>query len=253
MTTSTTYPVETLSEPQISDPIHDYVELVISGNGTSLTYHLNNLIAMATAPFLGGSGFNCISTITNNLSGDWGALQKSADAIGTLAEYNRAYRAAVDAAMSNVADSWQGNAAESARAYFASLSAALDGQATALAEVAEEIQAYALASYGMANGIADLVQFLGDEALAWIATEVAAATAASTGVGAGGAAALHAVATAIAAVMATRVVDIIGKLGHMVNASEALVGVMSAGISAASEASAIPALPASTYDHPGVF
>jgi uncharacterized protein YukE len=252
VTPTTAYPVEKLSEPQSSDPIHDYVELVISGNGTSLTYHLNNLIAMATSPFVDGGGFNCIATITNNLSGDWVALQKSADAISNLAEYNQAYHQAIDAAMSNVEKSWQGNAAESARSYFSSLTTALDGQADALSKVADEISAYALASYGMANGIADLVQTLGDLAIEWAVTQAAAIASASTGVGAGVAAALEAVAAALAVYMATRVVTIIGNLGHMVNASEALVGLMSGGISAAMEASQIPALPAASYDHPGV-
>lgn len=252
MTSIDAYPVEKLAEPESADPVHDYVELVISGNGVSLTYHLNNLIAMATSPFVDG-GFNCIGTITNNLSGDWVALQKSADAIRKLSEYNGAYRDAIDTAMSNVESSWQGNAADSARSYFESLKSALNGQIEAMSAVADEISSYALASYGMANGIADLVQWLGDLAIQWMVTQAAAAAAASSVVGAGAAAALQAVATAIAAMMAAKVVTIIGKLGHMVNASEAAVGLISAGISAAVEASQIPALPAATYDHPGVY
>lgn len=64
---------------------------------------------------------------------------------------------------------------------------------------------------------------------------------------------MQAVATAIAAMMATKVVTIISNLGHMVNASEAAVGLISAGISAAVEASQIPALPTASYDHPGGY
>ncbi|WP_227998675.1 LXG domain-containing protein [Nocardia australiensis] len=252
MTTATEYPVEKLSEPEPSDPVHDYVELVISGNGTSMSYHLNNLIAMATVGFTGSSGFNCIGTITNNLSGDWVALQKSADAIRKLSEYNSAYHEAIDSAMSNVEKSWQGNAAESARSYFSSLTAALDGQTEPLSKVADEISAFALASYGMANGIADLVQYLGDLAIEWFVTWVAALSADSTIVGVEVGVALKAVAAAIAALMGLKVATIIGNLGHMVNASEAVVGLMSAGISSAVEASQIPALPSSPYDHPGV-
>ncbi|BDU08095.1 WXG100 family type VII secretion target [Nocardia cyriacigeorgica] len=246
MTAVDAYPIEKLSEPEAADPVHDYVELVISGNGVSLSYHLNNLIAMVT-------NFNCIGTITNNLSGDWVALQKSADAIRNLAEYNGAYRDAIDSALGHVESSWQGNAADNARSYFESLKTALDGQIEAMSTVADEISAYALTSYGMANGIADLVQTLGDLAIQWFVTWVAAKAAASSVVGAGAAAALEAVAAAIAAMMAVKVVKIIGDLGHMVNASEAAVGLISAGISAAVEASQIPALPATSYDHPGVY
>ncbi|WP_067859154.1 hypothetical protein [Nocardia shimofusensis] len=249
--TVTSYPIAKLSEPQPDDPVHDYVELVISGNGTSLTYHLNNLIVMASSPFVDG-GFNCISTITNNLSGDWVALQQSADAIRKLAEYNSAYHEAIDAALNDSNTSWQGNAAESARKFFSSLTDALDGQIEPLTTVADEISAYAMASYGMANGIADLVQTLGDLAIQWMATEIASGTAAASVVGAGAAAALQAVAKAILAVMATKIVEIIGKLGHMVNASEALLGLVIAGMSAAVEASEIPALGVNSYDHPGV-
>src|SRR5690606_6989987 len=177
----------------------------------------------------------------------------SADAIRNLSEYNGAYRDAIGSAMSHVESSWQGNAADSARSYFDSLKAALDGQIEAMAKVADEISSYALASYGMANGIADLVQWLGDLAIQWMVTQAAAAAAASSVVGAGAAAALQAVATAIAAMMATKVVTIISNLGHMVNASEAAVGLISAGISAAVEASQIPALPTASYDHPGGY
>ncbi|MGY0503339.1 hypothetical protein ACWZHB_33040 [Nocardia sp. FBN12] len=252
MTSTAAYPVEKLVDPESSDPVHDYVELIISGNGTSLTYHLNNLISMATAPFMSGEGFNCIGTITNNLSGDWVALQKSGDAIKKLSEYNTEYRAAIEAAMANVENTWQGNAAESARSYFSSLTAALEGQAEAMGKVAEEIASYALASYGMANGIADLVQWLGDLAIQWLVTWLAAKAAAATAVGAGVWITLELAAAAIAAMMATKVVKIIGDLGHMVNSSEALVGLMSTGVQAAVEASQIPALPGSSYDHPGV-
>jgi len=206
---------------------------------------------MASSPFVDG-GFNCISTITNYLSGDWAALQKCADAIRNLAEYNTAYKEAINVALSDSNTSWQGNAAESAREFFSSLTNALENQVEPMTTVADEISAYAMASYGMANGIADLVQTLGDLAIKWVASEIAAATAASSGVGAGAAAALHAVANAILAIMALQISDIIGRLGHMVNASEALLGVIVAGMSAAVEASEIPALTTDSYDHPGV-
>lgn len=250
--TTTEYPIDKLSEPQASDYIHDYVELIISGNGPSLTYHLNNAICMATAPFMGGEGFNCISTITNNFSGDWAALRKAADAIHNLSEYNNAYHAAIDSAMGKVEQSWQGNAAESARSYFESFTAALDGQAAFMAKIADDISSYALASYGMANGVADLVQWLGDMAIQWLVTFLAAKAAASTGVGVAVWATLEVAAAAIAAAMALKAVKIIGNIGHVVNASEALAGLMSSGVIAAVEGSQIPMLPGKAYDHPGV-
>ncbi|MBF6211744.1 hypothetical protein IU433_16370 [Nocardia puris] len=248
----TSDPIDKLATPDISDPIHDYVELIISGNGLSLTYHLNNLIAMATSPFVSGGGFNTISTITNNFSGDWSTLQKSADAIRNLTEYNRAYRESIDAAMLNVEKSWQGNAAESARSYFSALTTAIDNQIDPMTKVADEIKAYALAAYGMANGIADAVQTLGDCALQWLLTQIAAAKAAATGVGAGIAAGLQAIAAGLVLIMTSKIASILSSIGHLVNAAEALTGVIAAGVSAATEASEIPALPASSYDHPGV-
>ncbi|ONM47251.1 hypothetical protein [Nocardia donostiensis] len=116
------FPVEKLTEPQISDPYPDLLELIINGNGISLTYHINNLVAIITG------GFNPLQTITDNVSGNWSALQKSADAIRKLADYNSAYHQALDSAMGIAEQSWKGNAADDARQFFTTLTDALDAQ-----------------------------------------------------------------------------------------------------------------------------
>lgn len=255
------FPVEKLTEPQISDPYPDLLELIINGNGVSLTYHINNLVAIIT------NGFNPLQTITDNVSGNWSALQKSADAIRKLADYNGAYHQAIDDAMGITDQSWKGNAADNARQFFTTLTDALDAQVGPMKKIADDIDAFALSSYHMANGLAAIVQLIGDYAIQWLITKmaaiakrIAAAAAASTVVGAPVAAgltaaanALDAVAVAIASALALQVVKLIGQLSSWVNAAQGLIGAISAAILSAVETGKIPELPAKSYDHPGVI
>lgn len=254
------FPIAKLTEPKDNDPYPNLLELIINGNGLSLTYHANNLIVMVT-------GCDLLATITNNVSGNWSALQTSASAIRNLAAYNGVYREALDGAMGISEQTWKGNAADSAREYFKILNDALEAQIDPMNQIADDIDAFALSSYHMANGLATIVQALGDFALQWMitkaaaaATRIAAAAAASTAVGAAVAAglastanALEAVAAAIAAIMATKVAQAIGDLSQWVGAAQGLIGAISAGILSAMDTGAIPALPGDSYDHPGVI
>ncbi|APE32754.1 hypothetical protein BOX37_00815 [Nocardia mangyaensis] len=238
------YPIDKLTTPTSSDPVPDFVELIIAGNGVSLTYYANMIIK-------GVTGTDLIGTITNKLSGDWAALQQSAGAIRNLTEYNTAYHNSIDTAMSNVEDSWKGNAADSARDFFSELTAALDSQIDPMNEVADALDEFALASYGMANGIAGVVQYLGDLVIQLVVTWAAQVAAASSVVGAPAVAALKAVEAAILAFMALKVVQIISMIGNIVNGAEAMMGYLHAGGSAI-QAAEVPELASSSYDHPGV-
>lgn len=260
------FPMEKLTEPKENDPYPNFLELIINGNGLSLTYHANNLIAIVTEEF-SGNKVDLLGTITNNVTGNWSALQKSADAIRNLAAYNTAYHEAVDAAMGISGQTWKGNAADSAREFFKTLDDALDAQVEPLNKIADEIDAFALASYHMANGLATIVQALGDHFLQWLITKAAAvaawaaaATAAATGVGAtisagfaNTARALEAVAKALELIMATKAAEVISDLSQWVGAAQGLIGAISAGILSAMETGAFPDLPRASYDHPGVI
>lgn len=254
------FPIEKLTDPTDNDPYPNLLELIINGNGLSLTYHANNLIVMVT-------GCDLLATITNNVTGNWSSLQKSSSAIRNLSAYNGAYHEALDGAMGLSEQTWKGNAADSAREFFKTLDDALDAQVDPLNKMADDIDGFALASYHMANGLATVVQALGDLAIQWMITKaaaaaqrIAAAAAASTGVGATVAAGLmttanilEGVAVAIAAIMATKVAKAIGDLSQWVGAAQALVGAISAGLLSALETGAIPDLPSASYDHPGVL
>lgn len=240
--TVTEYPVSKLGDPTVTDPVPNLLELIINGNGVSLTYGLNTLIA-------GVTGWDAIATITNYVSGDWGALQKSAGAIRNLAFYNDAYQQSVDSAISNFAQTWKGNAADNARTYFTKLGDALSDQIGPMLEMADKIDEFARLSYDLANGIAALVQYLGDLAIQWVVAEAAAIAAASSGIAAAAAPALKAVAAAIAAVMALQTVKAIGMFGNWFSAAQGLNGYLSL---ESADVVKIPKLPEKSYDHPGV-
>ncbi|MFF0528162.1 WXG100 family type VII secretion target [Nocardia amikacinitolerans] len=242
---STVYPIEKLTEPKETDPIPDLAELIINGNGVSMTYIANTIIKTFT-------GYDILGTITNKYTGDWAALQKAADAVRNLADYNTEYHKAIDSAMSKVDQSWAGNAADSARSFFTTLTDALDNQVDPLHALAETIDNVANIAYANANALAAIVQTLGDLVIAWIVNQAAKAAAASSVVGAPYAAALVSVDAAITAFVGLETVKFIGILGNVISAIQGLSGVIAEGTLAVTDSVQIPDLPGDSYDHPGV-
>lgn len=237
--------IETLVTPQPDDPVPDMVELATNANAVSPAFWLNGIIKTIT-------GFDALTTITDYVAGDWAAIQQAGTAIENLAKYNVVYADGINAAAKDFEASWRGNAADSARTYFASLAGGLGKQVDPLQEIADEIKAFALSSYGLAQTISGLVQTLFDLAAMWAIKQVAVAALSATVAGAPAAAAMEAAAALDAARMIKTWIDIWGKLGLMWAGSEGTIGAISAGLNGAIDSADLPAIKADSYDHPGV-
>ncbi|WP_280232394.1 WXG100 family type VII secretion target [Nocardia cyriacigeorgica] len=239
-------PTEYLTAPEPDDPVPDMVELATNANAVSPAYWLNGIIKTIT-------GFDALTIVTDYVAGDWAAMQKAGTAIENLAKYNSSYATGIDNAVKEFEESWRGNAADSSRAYFNSLIESLDEQVDPLQQIADEIKAFALSSYGLAQTVSGLVQTLFDLAAMYAIKQAAVAALGATVAGAPAAAAMQAAAALDAARMIKTWIDIWGKLGLMFAGSEGTIGLISAGINGAVESVELPAINASGYDHPGVY
>ncbi|MBF6088603.1 hypothetical protein IU438_23780 [Nocardia cyriacigeorgica] len=239
-------PTDSLTAPEPDDPVPDMVELATNANAVSPAYWLNGIIKTIT-------GFDALTIITDYVAGDWAAMQKAGTAIENLAKYNAAYAVGIDSAVKEFEASWRGNAAENSRTYFASLTDGLNKQVDPLQQIADEIKAFALSSYGLAQTVSGLVQTLFDLAAMYAIKQAAVAALSATVAGAPAAAAMQAAAAFDAARMIKTWIDIWGKLGLMFAGSEGAIGMISAGINGVVESAELPAINASGYDHPGAY
>ncbi|NKY58146.1 hypothetical protein [Nocardia flavorosea] len=234
---STEWPVAKLATPSDdTDPVSNLAELMLNGNGVSMSYMINAVISYVT-------GFDPIGTVTNYASGDWSTLYQSAQAIRNMAGYNSAYEGSIDSAAAHFAASWTGNAADDARAFFTTLGDSLTGQIDPMNEMAGKIEEFALNSYEMANGIAAALQGLGDLAIVFLVNQAAARLPTPA------AAVFQSVAAAIAAVMAVKSVQVVSAFGNWYSGAMALLSYLESGEDYKID---IPELPEKTYDHPGV-
>ncbi|MBF6455245.1 WXG100 family type VII secretion target [Nocardia cyriacigeorgica] len=239
-------PTDNLTTPEPDDPVPDMVELATNANAVSPAYWLNSIVKTIT-------GFDALTIITDYVAGDWAAMQKAGTAIENLAKYNADYAVSIDSAVEEFEASWRGNAADNSRAYFTKLTDGLNKQVDPLQQIADEIKAFALSSYGLAQTVSGLVQTLFDLAAMYAIKQAAVAALSATVAGAPAAAAMQAAAALDAARMIKTWIDIWGKLGLMFAGSEGTIGLISAGINGAVDSAELPAINASGYDHPGVY
>lgn len=239
-------PIEHLSAPEPDDPVPDMVELVTNANAVSPGYWLNGIVKTVV-------GIDVLTTITDYVAGDWEAIQKAGSAIENLAKYNADYATNVGSAVNQFEASWRGNAADNARAYFGSLTDGLDAQTEPLQEIANQLKAFALSSYGLAQTISGLVQTLFDYAAMWAIEQATVAALGATVAGAPAAAAAQAAAALDAAMMINTWSDIWSNLGLMWAGSEGAVGLISATLNGAIETAELPAINATGYNHQGVL
>ncbi|WP_280220101.1 hypothetical protein [Nocardia neocaledoniensis] len=244
MSTTSTMPVGSLTEPQPSDPIPDLVELVINGNLVSPSYWINYVLAHTI-------GVDPLTYTTNKIAGDWQSLQKAGTALGNISDYLRDYGHSISAGNRETQTSWDGNAADAADAYFDTLTQALTTQASTLKDISTTVDEYSLASYYMAQFICGRIQDIYDAAIILAIKEAAAAAMATTGVGAIG----SVFTTASAVYEVAQIVEgwgkVLGQFTKWVFLAEATAGTILGGVATVSS-TAIPTLGAETYDHQGV-
>jgi len=236
-----TSPTSVLTTPSDADPLPDAVQMIFSaGDLISPTAWIRWVLDQVC-------DFDPVEDVARWVSGDWNRVMQASRALTHLGEYHASLAEEIDAARRAVAADWDGEAAEAANTYFATLVTALDEQKSALDAIAGQFQAVAVGMSQTADVLAGLVNSLFDWVIVAAASAAAAAASSWTVIGgiAGGAATAGAITRA--ANLATQIIN-----AHALAASMAsgAVGVI-AGYLGALRGFHGATLP-STYDHPGV-
>ncbi|WP_232376286.1 WXG100 family type VII secretion target [Amycolatopsis aidingensis] len=231
-----------LADPTASDPVPDLLESVIGiSQYLSVSYWVGEAIELVfdVHPF---------EWVAEQYAGDWELVQKAGIALENLGKFNAAYSDAITNELKTVANGWQGNAADSASAYFDGLAQTIQDQQDTLNAMGSEFKQSAVGMYETANAIKGLLDTLMDLVIA-IGLELAAAAASSwTIIGPilSGAAAAATISKALGVWD-----EVLTYHTAAWNAAQGLVGLMAGYLSTLGDIEK-HALPGSNYDHPGV-
>lgn len=238
-------PAAELTEPTAHDPVPDLVENIVgAGQYISPSYWINWAIQQIC-------GVNPVQWTAEQFAGDYEAVQRAGIALKNLGEFNDVFGTAVGTAADQVRFDWQGNAADSAQAYFDTLANAVKEQVTALREVGEQFETMAVGVYEAAQGFAGFLHTAIDMAIVAGLNAAASALAAATVFGAPAAAA-HAAAAAAAIVKGTSAWRSALAIHSAVwDSVQTFTGVVAGYLGGLRGMDQVP-LPSGSYDHPGV-
>ncbi len=236
-------PVDVLTTPEPSDPVPDLVEIGLGFNLISPTWYVQQFLSTVI-------GLDPLDWIAQQVAGNWEDVQRAGAAIQNLGKYNEALAESIRSGAHGVQQSWHGNAAENADAYFEDLANAVDAQVKGLGQIGDQINLVAFSMYEGAKGLGDAFQTLCDSAVIALA-EAAAGDALALTVAGGPAAAA---CWAASAVQVTYILIKWGKTVEHWNECLMVIEGMLAGILGTvggAEFIDLPALPTAAYDNPG--
>jgi hypothetical protein len=181
-------------------------------------------------------------------SGDFEAAQRAGVALQSLASFHAAYGAAVASATDEVVGyDWRGNAADAAGSYLHTLARSVRDNEAALADIGKQFETMATGVYMSAQGFKGLFEIALD--LALVAAIKAAASAVNIWNPAGwGLAGVVAALIAKIAHVWYQAVQVHDKAWQSTQAFAGVVAGYLGGLDGLDEL----ALPATSYDHPGV-
>jgi hypothetical protein len=220
------------------------IPFLAGGNFISPSYYISTVVKTIT-------GFDVFGWASEKVQGDWEAVHKAGGAVGNLGQFNTDYAESVRTDWHNQVDqSWHGNAADSAKAYFNQLAADIDFQVSSLQDIERQLTNISTGMRELGRFVGDLLQEISDLALLWLASQAAEAVLASSLVGAPAAAAQ-------AAVSAAYVVMIVQRVGKLMTGVTDTYRTIYAGIGALNILSSqtspdkLPPLPNADYSFPG--
>lgn len=242
-------PRSVLVEPKASDPVADVLENALSGSYLSPTYWFTAPVMAA----LGVAGIqkNPIDFITEQVSGDWAAVQEAGLAVEALSEFNAQMSDALSSAMNTAGEAWDGAAANSASDYFGELAHAIESQKYAIKSLGDQLDTVAFGMYEVSESVKGLLGVATDkmiEFLIGLAAARASLLLAATGIGAVASGTVWAAALAIGWRLFQTIQKIYEVLGYALQGAEATFGVI-AGYMGAVKDVKFPALPGGAYDH----
>jgi hypothetical protein len=238
-----TRPDSTLKEPQADDPMPYVLPLLVGGNIVSPSYYVFGTVKALV-------GFDVFGWASEKVSGDWEAVHKAGVAAGNLSRYNTAFGESVRTALHNQADSWHGNAADSAKAYFSQLAACLDFQVSSLSDMERQLTNISTGMRELGRLVGDLLQEIIDCGLLLLASQAAEAVLATSLVGAPAAAAQAAVSAAYIVMILQRGSKVVDLITNTYQTIYAGIGALNL-LSNQSSADNLPPLPNAGYTFPG--
>jgi hypothetical protein len=193
------------------------------------------------------SGVDIFGYATDTLTGEWDALYKFGDALGSLAQFMQQVGIDVQAGINQLDSSWDGNAADAAVNYFTTLAAATSRQQMALYHAVKGYHDAARGAWQLSNQLGNILQAIADKAIiVGVSAAVGTATA-ETGVGA-------VVGYGVATWQVIELLELINKASVIINtAGTVIMAAFGGGMTVAGQGgdlSAVP-LPAAPYAAPG--
>ncbi|TLG14924.1 hypothetical protein FEK35_07190 [Nocardia cyriacigeorgica] len=237
-------PQEHLTEPQAEQPVSDEAAFLLGANFVSPSYALFGVIEKIIH-------VKIPDWLASQIGGDWEAVSRAANAAGNLAKFNTSYAESLTTNWQSILDdSWKGNAAASAKDYFAVLASSLNYQVGPLNTIDQELQKVANSMANLSRVLGDLVQILVDDAIIWSIEALVALGPNPDPTGASRAAALAAMAvTAVA--MAKTFLHMVGKVTAVYDSFVAIWALLEHQVRGAGPEK-LPTLGEKAYNHPGV-
>lgn len=234
-------PSEVLDYPWPSEPLPTSVDVLLGlSDWISPSFYLRKGIEIAL-------GTDPAEWLAAEFGGDWQKVAQVATALEQLGEYMQALGRDVQQAAVDLAPSWEGNAADSAGAYFEKLAAAIQDLQAPLADIGHSFDSTAIGMKGFADAIVDLLGLLMDYLIELAIAACATGAFSWTGIGL----AIGGAGTAYLAYKATSTwMKVVEVHGYASTAAKALVG-LTAGPLGLLHVDHDLNLPAA-YDHPGV-
>ncbi|MBM2623398.1 hypothetical protein JIG36_48680 [Actinoplanes sp. LDG1-06] len=209
-------------------------------NYVSPSAWVNDIIEKST-------GVDIFGYATDALTGEWDALYKFGDALGSLAQYMQELGIQIQSGILRVDATWDGNANDAAFNYFTNLAKATSEQQVALYEAAKGYHEAAKGAWQLSNQLGNLLQAIADKAIIiGISAAVGTATA-ETGVGA-------VVGYGVAAWQVIELLDLVNKASQIINtAGTVILAAFGGGMVVAGQGGDLSGvqLPSAPYTAPG--
>ncbi|GAA2848184.1 hypothetical protein Acy02nite_02260 [Actinoplanes cyaneus] len=188
----------------------------------------------------GITGVDVFGWFTEWLAGDWEGIWKFGDAMANLAQCVQQVGVDIQLGMNQLDRSWDGNASESAYAYFSSLATRTSGQQTAIRPVAESYRKAATGAWQVSNQLGNIFQALADSAVLWCLTVGASGALYGTGAGA----VVGTAGMGAAGLIALEMLSLINKASVIMNtAGTAILGLVGEGMSLAYQGGDLSSVP----------
>lgn len=171
-------PTSVLAPPTDAPVIPDLLNNMLGfSQYVSPAYWLNWCITQAT-------GFNLTETVAKSVAGDWNAVSQAGRSLEILGAYHAELADEIRLANKRVGADWDGGAADAASVYFTTLADKLDDQAKEMKKAGGQYLSVSAGMQQSASVIDGLLQSGMDWLIIAVASAIATAATAGTGIGA---------------------------------------------------------------------